>query len=56
MNIRRDEYGEERLLSVVAAAPPKADDIVSKALANVRSFVGKANQHNDITLVAIQAL
>jgi hypothetical protein len=56
MNIRRDEYGEERLLSVVAAAPPKADDIVSEALADVRSFVGKASQHDDITLVAMQVL
>lgn len=56
MNTAHAEYGEERMMQAVQAAPLNAADIVSAALADVRKFAGKANQHDDITLVALQAV
>jgi sigma-B regulation protein RsbU (phosphoserine phosphatase) len=56
MNTNNDEYGEERMIQAVQAAPLNPADIVSAALADVRKFVGKAHQHDDITLVALQAV
>lgn len=56
MNTEHAEYGEERLIQTVESAPLNAADIVSAALADVRKFAGKANQHDDITLVALQAV
>jgi serine phosphatase RsbU (regulator of sigma subunit) len=56
MNTDHAEYGEERMMQAVQAAPLNAADIVSAALADVRKFAGKAHQHDDITLVALQAV
>lgn len=56
MNTANAEYGEERMMQAVEAAPLNAADIVSAALADVRKFAGKAHQHDDITLVALQAV
>lgn len=56
MNTNHAEYGEERMMQAVQAAPLNAADIVSAALADVRKFAGKAHQHDDITLVALQAV
>lgn len=56
MNTAHAEYGEERMMQAVQAAPLNAADIVSAALADVRKFAGKAHQHDDITLVALQAV
>lgn len=56
MNTDHAEYGEERMIAALRTAPLRADDIVSTALADVRKFAGKAHQHDDITLVALQAV
>ncbi len=56
MNTAHAEYGEERMMQAVQTAPLNAADIVSAALADVRKFAGKAHQHDDITLVALQAV
>ena len=56
MNTDHAEYGEERMMQAIQAAPLNAADIVSAALADVRKFAGKAHQHDDITLVALQAV
>lgn len=56
MNVEHAEYGEERMIQALQAAPLNAGDIVSAALADVRKFAGKAHQHDDITLVALQAV
>lgn len=56
MNTDHTEYGEERMIAALRTAPLRADDIVSTALADVRKFAGKAHQHDDITLVALQAV
>jgi hypothetical protein len=56
MNTNHAEYGEERMMQAIQAAPLNAADIISAALADVRKFAGKAHQHDDITLVALQAV
>jgi sigma-B regulation protein RsbU (phosphoserine phosphatase) len=53
MNGDEDFYGEERLLAALAeisgAAPA---DIVTRVLADVRTFVDGAKQSDDITVLA----
>ena len=55
MNTEEDFYGEDRLLEVLAAcdgASPK--DIVTRVLADVRTFAAGAKQSDDITVLAVR--
>ncbi len=56
MNTDHAEYGEERMIAALKTSPLNAADIISTALADVRKFAGKAHQHDDITLVALEAV
>jgi serine phosphatase RsbU (regulator of sigma subunit) len=56
MNGANEEYGDERLCVALGRQHTTADDLVSDVLSDVRSFVGKAHQHDDITMVALRAL
>ena len=56
MNAEHAEYGEERMMKTLRNAPLHAADLISATLADVRKFAGKAHQHDDITLVALQAM
>jgi sigma-B regulation protein RsbU (phosphoserine phosphatase) len=55
MNSKGEEYGEERLqVSIVRLAGRSAEGILNGVLADVRSFVGKAEQHDDMTMVVVK--
>lgn len=59
MNVRGDEYGDERLIAFtrsVARTSATSLDVVNSLLADVRLFAGRAQQHDDITVVAIRFL
>jgi len=56
MNEQADEYGNERLQSVCAAVCTSADELVNRILQDVRTFAGKASQHDDMTIVALRVL
>jgi serine phosphatase RsbU (regulator of sigma subunit) len=52
MNRQREEFGMDRLRSVVAHPPPEPAPLVQRVMADVRRFVGGAAQNDDQTLVA----
>jgi sigma-B regulation protein RsbU (phosphoserine phosphatase) len=56
MNAADEEWGEERMIAVgrecVGLAP---DEVVKRVLAAADSFVAGAPQHDDMTLMVIQA-
>lgn len=54
MNRSVEEYSEERLLHCIEEAQPTPSDTVSSVLSSVNHFVGRAKQHDDITVVALQ--
>jgi serine phosphatase RsbU (regulator of sigma subunit) len=57
MNLRGEEYGEERLVTLVrqlAQIPQPAAAAVDALLRDVRAFAGRAPQFDDITIVAIR--
>ena len=59
MNVRGDEYGDDRLIALaraMARTPATARDVVDALLKDVRSFAGRAQQHDDITVVAVRFL
>ncbi|MGB5035602.1 MAG: SpoIIE family protein phosphatase [Blastocatellia bacterium] len=59
MNVRGDEYGDDRLIALaraMARTPATAKDVVDALLKDVRSFAGRAQQHDDITVVAVRFL
>lgn len=59
MNVRSDEYGEERLVekaSALARSGAPAQQVVDALLKDVRAFRGRALQHDDITIVAVRVL
>lgn len=54
-NSRGEEYGEERLSHVVLrSADRHAEDITNSILNDVRSFVGLARAHDDLTCVVLK--
>jgi phosphoserine phosphatase RsbU/P len=56
-NVRSEEYGGARFLSVLqaqSAAP--ADVILSSVLFDIDRFVGTAPQHDDVTLMLLKAI
>jgi serine phosphatase RsbU (regulator of sigma subunit) len=56
MNGAHEEYGDERFCAALAEPHTTADTLVSGVLNDVRAFVGKAHQHDDIMIVALRAL
>jgi sigma-B regulation protein RsbU (phosphoserine phosphatase) len=53
-NLSNELFSEERLYSLMGNEYGPADALVDKILAAVDDFTGKANQFDDITVVAIQ--
>ena len=55
-NAHQDEYGETRLLSVIAAqAASTPREMLDKLMAEVDLFVGATPQHDDVTCLLIKA-
>jgi sigma-B regulation protein RsbU (phosphoserine phosphatase) len=55
-NSTLDEYGEDRLIAAVKAAPARtAGETLKLLLSSVDAFVGTARQHDDVTLVVVRA-
>lgn len=57
MDVRGDEYGDDRLIAFarnIARTSATAADVVNALLRDVRTFAGRAQQHDDITLVAVR--
>jgi sigma-B regulation protein RsbU (phosphoserine phosphatase) len=54
-NTDQEEFGMERFITVLERLNPKSTkDLVESAMAEHRSFVGSADQYDDITLVAVK--
>ena len=55
MNMAREQFGEVRLReSVVRLAGGSSEEILSGILGDVGKFVGRAEQHDDMTMVVIK--
>jgi phosphoserine phosphatase RsbU/P len=55
MNVRGDEYGEERLLQVMAAgAATTPDEMLRRIMHDLDLFVGTTPQHDDITCLLLK--
>jgi sigma-B regulation protein RsbU (phosphoserine phosphatase) len=55
-NARQEEYGEERILSVInSAAASTPAEMLHRLMAEVDLFVGTTPQHDDITCLLIKA-
>lgn len=55
MNARGDEYGEDRLHAVIEShAGAGAHDVREAILQDVRAFVGRTPQHDDMTLIVVR--
>ena len=55
MNRSREEYGEERLSAAIEAnADKSADEILNNVMQDMHTFVGRAEQHDDVTLVVVK--
>jgi len=56
INKSEEEYGEDRMLSVIAAnAASTPNDMLKKLIAAVDLFVGMTPQHDDITCLLVKA-
>ncbi len=57
MNGRQEEFGEERLLELVEInRHVTAEELMTKILDGVNSFVGPVAQHDDMTMIALKIL
>lgn len=56
MNAATEEYGEQRMLQCLNQQFATADSLVSSLLLDLKGFVGKAPQHDDITIVALKSV
>jgi sigma-B regulation protein RsbU (phosphoserine phosphatase) len=55
-NARQDEYGEDRLLSLIgSAAASTPAEMLKRMLAEIDLFVGNTPQHDDVTCLLIRA-
>jgi sigma-B regulation protein RsbU (phosphoserine phosphatase) len=55
MNKTEEEFGEERLVKAVEAlADGTAEEIMEGVFEKVRSFVGKARPHDDMTIIVVK--
>ncbi len=56
MNNNEEEYGEERFLEFLSANSHfSAQEIISKAVSEIKRFSGDAPQHDDMTIVVLKA-
>lgn len=54
-NSAQEEYGEERLVNAVRAAPAEtAIQTLKRLMSRLDAFVGEARQHDDVTLVVVR--
>ncbi len=59
MNEAREQYGSDRLAGLLAGmntSTLSAEQIIQCAVADVRTFVGTAPQHDDMTIVVVKVL
>ncbi|HAV23598.1 MAG: hypothetical protein A3H45_12595 [Ignavibacteria bacterium RIFCSPLOWO2_02_FULL_55_14] len=57
MNKKKEEYGEERLArSIEQHANKPAPELLEGVFADMRQYVGKAEQHDDLTMVVVKIL
>ncbi|HYF03979.1 MAG TPA: SpoIIE family protein phosphatase [Patescibacteria group bacterium] len=54
MNTSGEEYSEERFCSVISKADGTSINIMDEIVTDVKSFIGKAKQHDDITIVVMK--
>ena len=50
----RKQYGRERLLQVLSGGSREPDALIHSVLDGIRSFAGKAEQSDDITMLAVR--
>jgi phosphoserine phosphatase RsbU/P len=56
-NARQEEYGENRLLSAIAAgAATTPEEMLKRLMAELDLFVGSTPQHDDVTCLLIKAI
>ena len=52
MNLKREEFSEEKMYSIVEGIPQlSAQDINKTIIQELDAFVGEAPQHDDISLI-----
>jgi sigma-B regulation protein RsbU (phosphoserine phosphatase) len=57
MNKRLEEFGEDRLCATVQKyAQGSAAEIMDGVFAEMKQFVGKAQQHDDMTIVVVKVV
>ncbi|GJQ21927.1 MAG: hypothetical protein HBSIN02_22820 [Bacteroidia bacterium] len=57
MNAHREEYGEHRLAEVLRMSMGKSSsEIIKAVLEDVKRFMGKEKQHDDMTMVVVKVL
>jgi sigma-B regulation protein RsbU (phosphoserine phosphatase) len=57
MNMKEEEFGEDRLIELVKNNPGKsAEEVKQLILAEIEDFVGFAPQHDDLTLVVARVI
>jgi sigma-B regulation protein RsbU (phosphoserine phosphatase) len=57
MNKTREEFGEERLCQTIQRyAQGSAAEVMEGVFAETRRFVGRAKQHDDMTIVVVKAV
>jgi serine phosphatase RsbU (regulator of sigma subunit) len=55
MNLRNEEYGEQRLVQVLNAGAASApDEMLRRTMNDVDAFVGTTPQHDDITCLLVK--
>ena len=55
-NARQDEYGEDRLLTLInASASTAPTEMLNRMMSEVDLFVGNTPQHDDVTCLLIKA-
>jgi sigma-B regulation protein RsbU (phosphoserine phosphatase) len=55
MNKYKLEFTEDRLTEIILKSIDlSANDILEKAIADVKTFIGKATQHDDMTMVVVK--
>ncbi len=53
-NTDHEQFEEQRMINVAAEAPHKPEEFIKQMISTVREFVGKAEQSDDLTMLAIQ--
>lgn len=53
-NDREDEYGEARMLEVLAGAEGSSAETLKQLMSSVDAFVGLARRHDDITCLLLR--